>query len=281
MRRLRQASSRRSVLACLAVVLAVGGVAAGLRSASAASGPAGSRTFREALLAETNRVRRDWHLPPLALSEELSAPAQEHADDMLARDYFEHESPEREGPLERVERISPRAIVLGIRENLAKLEGETGVGPTARAHDVVDGWMRSKGHRRNLLSADSTHVGFGSAQSAGPGERVAYTVQVLGAVVGSWDETPPSRLRTPARWSGSFTLPVEVFLRDLTRPRQTYTVQGKPDVVWTGGLPLTVVADGSRVKVEFPRLDPGRYALMGRIPPESGYQELRRVEISR
>ena len=95
------------------------------------------------------------------------------------------------------------------------------------------------------------------------------------------DETPPRTLRTPARWSGAFDAPVEIFLRDLTRPHQTYTVQGKPQVVWTGGLPLTIIKDGARAKIEFPRLDPGRYALMGRIPPESGYQELRRLEVGR
>lgn len=49
---------------------------------------------RAAMLAGVNRLRAEAGVPPLAENARLDAAAQEHAEDMLARNYYEHKSPE-------------------------------------------------------------------------------------------------------------------------------------------------------------------------------------------
>jgi hypothetical protein len=230
-----------------------------------------------ALLDETNRARRDHGLPLVALSEDLSAAARRHAEDMLARGYFSHESPEGTGPSDRLREYAPRAIVLSLRENITKTEGDSGEGPVARSREVVDGWLRSKAHRENLLNPESAQAGFGVAWKGRENGRVEYTVQMLGIVAGHWEVAPESKIRTPSSWGTMLNSPLEFFLKDITRTGKTYAdPDGKPGA-WVGGVPLTVSQAGGRRSVIFPRLDPGRYQLMGRRPPESGWQVLRDV----
>ncbi len=40
-----------------------------------------------------NKIRREHHLPPFTFSAALRASAREHSADMLAHQYFEHDSP--------------------------------------------------------------------------------------------------------------------------------------------------------------------------------------------
>jgi len=91
------------------------------------------------LVEATNRERAAKHQGPVVLAAELCAAAQAHAEDMLARGYFAHESPEGEATAQRVLRIVPRAIVLSIRENILKSEGEQSDAPAVRAANIIEG----------------------------------------------------------------------------------------------------------------------------------------------
>ena len=107
-------------------------------------------------LAAVNAERAKAGRAALALSPELARVAQAHACDMARRGYFSHTSPDGRGMMERTRRAGLTGLC-AVGENIA--QGQSDV-PT-----VVAGWMRSPGHRRNILDSDFVLVGFGR----GPG----------------------------------------------------------------------------------------------------------------
>jgi uncharacterized protein YkwD len=124
---------------------------------------------REAeVVALTNKERANEGCDtPLRIDDRLVAAAQGHSADMAARDYFSHTSPEGDGPGERT-----------AAEGYPEWSGENiALGyPTAAA--VVRGWMKSDGHRANILSCDSVAIGVGAADS----DKGIYWTQVFGSV---------------------------------------------------------------------------------------------------
>jgi uncharacterized protein YkwD len=256
------------------------------RAAAAAPAPSSARDDPAAirrrmvavLLDETNRERAERHLPDLTLSAELTAAAQAHAEDMLARGYFSHENPEGESSAERVFRIAPRAIVLSVRENILKTQGHEDDAPHVRAIDIIAGWMGSSGHRQNLLAEDVAQAGFGVVSRMEKGRLVEWSVQVLGRIAGNWSE-PPRAVRVPERLRARLTVPVEFFLEDTAHPKRRYKDPYDAARSWVGGLPLVVVPGRGTSLVELPRLDPGRYRLLGRLAHDDGYQTLREIRI--
>lgn len=120
------------------------------------------------VLALTNRERVQRGLVPVVAEPRLRLAAQRHNDDMVARGYFAHESPDGRTVADRVRDAGyPYALVA---ENIA-------AGQRTPA-EVVQGWMDSPGHRRNLLSADVRELGVGV--TAGGSHGTTWT-QVFGA----------------------------------------------------------------------------------------------------
>jgi uncharacterized protein YkwD len=105
-------------------------------------------------LAAVNAERRRAGRAPLILSPDLNHVAQAHACDMAQRGYFSHTSPDGRSMADRTNRAGlPQLCAMG--ENIAR--GQRDV------PSVMAGWMRSSGHRRNILDRDFTLVGFGRA----------------------------------------------------------------------------------------------------------------------
>jgi len=117
------------------------------------AGLADAQAVREAMLAVVNAARLVEGRPPLVLDPRLSAAAQAHAQDMLARTYYAHQSPEGSMPRQRVLATGVTADL--VAENLAA--GQTSV------ENVVDAWLHSVDHRRNMLDPRFTHLGVGIA----------------------------------------------------------------------------------------------------------------------
>jgi uncharacterized protein YkwD len=141
---------------------------------------------RAEMLERVNAARRTsaYPLRPNAL---LDLAAQRHAEDMLARHYFAHESPERETVRERARAAGYSWRVIG--ENIA--EGQFSV------DEVMETWMASPGHRRNILDRDFQELGVGLALGRNGGEWRVVWVQTFG-----WDGKPEPPKRNGSRPPG-------------------------------------------------------------------------------
>ncbi|HEY6930337.1 MAG TPA: CAP domain-containing protein [Thermoanaerobaculia bacterium] len=128
-----------------------------------------SRVRRE-LLERVNRERARIHLAPLSPNPKLDAAAQAHAEDMLARSYFGHNSPEGNTVLERSKLAGYRPHYSG--ENLA--EGQDSF------DQVVAGWMASPVHREHILSQVFSDLGSGLAIGENKRGHQILWVQVFG-----------------------------------------------------------------------------------------------------
>jgi uncharacterized protein YkwD len=105
------------------------------------------------LLSDTNAQRMANGLAPLKLNEKLDAAAQANADDMAARDYWSHYTPDGNPPWVWVTNQGYSYQKMG--QNLAAGFSDE--------QATIDGWMASPPHRENLLDPDFKQVGFGYA----------------------------------------------------------------------------------------------------------------------
>ena len=117
---------------------------------------------RAAVLCLHNRERTARGLPALREHVKLREAAQAHSDDMVAGQYFEHEAP---GGADMVDRILGtgygRGDYYSLGENIA-----FGTGELATAGQIHRAWMRSPGHRANILRRQFREIGIGIAIGA-------------------------------------------------------------------------------------------------------------------
>ncbi len=136
------------------------------------------------LLSSTNAQRTGGSVGNLALNGQLMSAAQAKADDMVARDYWSHTTPDGEEPWAFMTRAGYTYKAAG--ENLAY--------GFATSSDTVTGWMNSPPHRQNLMNAIFLDVGFGIANSAnfvGSGQQT-IVVAMYGAQAGSSSPAAPA-----------------------------------------------------------------------------------------
>jgi uncharacterized protein YkwD len=194
---------------------------------------AGGLSQRMLEMTNARRAAAASRLRPLREDPGLSRAARAHAVDLLQHDYLDHLDPDGRTASERVG-ILDRRFVGGVGENLAEhvgLEAEALPGqvePLARR--MMDGWMRSSGHRHNLLSPDYTHQGIGSAVRGDGlvvvqvfGDRRAALEEPLPIIVKAGHELPLMVSREsdgPAPQKYGFARPgqtaAEVVARDLS-----------------------------------------------------------------
>ncbi len=107
-------------------------------------------TWSSAMLELVNEERAKAGLPLLAMDGELTEVARRHSDDMFARGYFSHTTPEGFSPFDRIRAAGVPYLTAG--ENLAHASTLT------IAHN---GLMNSPGHRANILRPEYGRVGIG------------------------------------------------------------------------------------------------------------------------
>ncbi|MFJ4819716.1 CAP domain-containing protein [Streptomyces sp. NPDC088801] len=129
--------------------------------------PDGLAGTAAAVIDLTNRERTRAGLPPLAADPLLTAAAQAHSADMVARAFYAHTAPDGSQPWDRAAAAGSTRRAIG--ENIA-------CGQRSPA-DVVEGWMNSPGHRANILEPGFTHIGIGFA---GGGRAGTYWTQLFG-----------------------------------------------------------------------------------------------------
>lgn len=136
----------------------------------------------QVLLAETNGERLSNHAPALNLNAQLAAAAQAKANDMAARGYWSHVTPDGKQPWSFVDSTSYKYQAAG--ENLAYGFGTS--------DQVMTAWMHSPEHRDNILNPNYQDVGFATANVAnylGNGPET-IVVAMYGEPVGAIDVAP-------------------------------------------------------------------------------------------
>jgi uncharacterized protein YkwD len=107
------------------------------------------------LLTSTNQQRNANSVAGLSLNTRLNSAAQAKANDMVARDYWSHNTPDGQEPWVFFDAAGYTYHKAG--ENLAY--------GFSNAANTVTGWMNSPPHRENLLDPAFVDVGFGFANS--------------------------------------------------------------------------------------------------------------------
>lgn len=116
----------------------------------------------EAIFVATNQQRARKRLPPLKKDSKLMAAAQQYADLMAAREQMSHNI----GGLnlaDKAKRVGYSFRLLS--ENIAlntELDGR---------FVVQEQWMKSKGHRKNIMDDNITDIGIGIS---GPSKKNRY-----------------------------------------------------------------------------------------------------------
>ncbi len=98
-----------------------------------------------------NEERRKAGLSRLEVAPLLGVAARAHSADMAARNFYSHHSPEGRTVGDRVALTGYGFVIVG--ENIAWGQ-ET-------ARQVMNAWMRSPGHKANILHPDYTEIGVG------------------------------------------------------------------------------------------------------------------------
>jgi uncharacterized protein YkwD len=148
-------------LRTVSFLLIFGWLMLGMPSREAIGGPPESITaarttaaISREILFFVNEFRRSKGLPALQANSYISSVALGHSRDMLTgKSPFGHD-----GFRQRIDRIGSRLGKLHVAaENVAS-------GPMG-AREVVDGWLHSPGHRRNIMG-DFQLTGIGVAEAA-------------------------------------------------------------------------------------------------------------------
>lgn len=127
-------------------------------------------TINEVVTA-TNAERLKAGLPPLKYSETLADAARRKADNMLAEDYWAHNSPSGKTPWVWFKNAGYNYLYAG--ENLAKDFGST--------DRMVSAWMASPTHRDNIVSAKYQEIGLAVVPGTLQGKDTMLVVQLFAA----------------------------------------------------------------------------------------------------
>lgn len=134
--------------------------------ATTSTAPGAVEEVERLVLELTNRQRRRRGLAPLDDDIVLSEVARRHSSAMLRRGFFDHVTPEGVTAAERVA-AGHRSLVGVTGENIWSGSDYRTEAPAKLARTILDDWMESPGHRKNILSSTYTHLGVGIAVGSG------------------------------------------------------------------------------------------------------------------
>lgn len=127
----------------------------------------GIDTIETLIFKLTNREREKRGLKSLALDKRLQLAARQHSNDMLLNRYLSHDSSIEinKTAFQRVYNSGLPVLVIG--ENVAENIGSAVPSllrdkPDSLVKVVMEEWMKSPGHRKNILNSEFTHMGVGS-----------------------------------------------------------------------------------------------------------------------
>jgi hypothetical protein len=151
------------------------------------------------LLVLTNEKRQESGVAPLAINDNLSQAAANKASDMFGKDYWAHNAPDGTTPWVFIKGAGYNYIYAG--ENLAR--------GFNNAPEVINAWMASPEHKKNMLSSNYQNVGFAVSTGKLNGEDTVLIVEMLG----STNYAPP------------------VVAKEVEKPVDTVVASGSPSAV--------------------------------------------------
>lgn len=118
----------------------------------------------------TNSNREDSRLPNLKDNAQLEEAAKLKINDMMTNKYFAHTSPSGVEPWDWIKKAGYSYEYAG--ENLAINYSDSA--------DVVTAWMKSPGHRANILNQQYTEIGVATAKTYYGNREVVFVVEMFG-----------------------------------------------------------------------------------------------------
>ncbi|CRK62107.1 Allergen V5/Tpx-1 related [Alloactinosynnema sp. L-07] len=128
--------------------------------------PPGADPAESEVLAIVNTERSKAGCGPLRWHDTLALAARKHSADMAANNYFDHNSQDGRSPFDRIK-----------AEGYTKGGGENIAAGQATPKSVMESWMKSPGHRANILNCDFKELGVGMAKG---GSYRIYWTQAFG-----------------------------------------------------------------------------------------------------
>jgi len=145
-----------------------------------------STAFNNEVLRLTNQFRAENGLKALKFNAELNETAQGHSQDMALKDFFSHTGKNGSKAWDRARSNGYTARSMG--ENIAAGQ--------RTPESVVNAWINSPGHRKNLLNSSYTEMGVGYFNLSNDTGKINYTTYWT-QVFGSGDLTPDSPAASP------------------------------------------------------------------------------------
>ncbi len=124
---------------------------------SASPGSVSAGTAERAVFCLLNRQRAKRGVAKLRRHRDLDKPSLQHSELMVRDKCFEHVCPGEDDLGDRLVDYLAKAG-RGFGENIA-----WGTGDFGSPRTIVRSWMKSEGHRRNILDPDFEHIGIGIA----------------------------------------------------------------------------------------------------------------------
>ncbi|WP_214481726.1 S-layer homology domain-containing protein [Bacillus sp. SM2101] len=125
--------------------------------------------FVDEVFSLVNIEREEEGVDPLILSNEVTEVAQIKAEDMRDQNYFDHISPTYGEPGEML-------LHFGVNYNMS---GENIAAGQTTPEQVVEAWMNSEGHRKNILRPEFTEIGIGYIEGSEHNNYSTYWVQMF------------------------------------------------------------------------------------------------------
>jgi len=116
-----------------------------------------------------NDERDKVGLSELIINQKLNLAAKNKAEDMIKKQYWSHNSPDGLTPWVFIKKTGYSYRFAG--ENLAK--------GFRSEESLVDGWMNSELHRKNLLNKNYEEIGVANIKGNLLGEEVTLTVMIV------------------------------------------------------------------------------------------------------
>ncbi|HDF4104530.1 TPA: sporulation protein [Clostridioides difficile] len=114
-------------------------------------------TYQKEVVDLVNIERSKAGLNPLTLDSSISNVATKKSQDMIDNNYFSHNSPTYGSPFDMLKKFGISYKTAG--ENIAMGQ--------KTPKEVVNAWMNSEGHRKNIMNPNFSKIGVGVAQKSG------------------------------------------------------------------------------------------------------------------